>query len=269
MRISVLIPSRGRPIGLHAAVKSLHDKASGEHEVRYVIGCDADDPETIDLALGMWRDGLPVVPHIAARQPSLGGLVNLLAAKCPADVYCSLADDVEILTEGWDRVIAAEWTFDPSGVWWWCSTGEADYAIVSEKWRAAAGRIFTEIFPYWHDDGWLAQLQRYVTGRIGERINILLKDKARTTHRLHDLREWQDFFWSPEMHAERRAEARRITERLGLAPASDLNALDIKRATDFDCEGVERAQGPGGAPTPEYLIALARMRAMKQQKDAA
>lgn len=269
MRISVLIPSRGRPPGLHAAVTSLHGKASGEHEVRYVIGCDAGDDDTIDLALGLWNEGLPAVPHIAARLPSLGALVNRLAAKCPADVYCSLADDVEILTEGWDRIIAAEWNADPAGVWWWCTTGEADYAIVSETWRAAAGRIFTDIFPYWHDDGWLAQVQRYVTGRMGQRIDIWLEDRARSTHRLHDLREWQDFFWSPEMRAERRAEARRIAETLGLPPVENLDALDLGRATDFDCEAVEKAQGPRTPPTPEYLIALARMRAMKQQKEAA
>lgn len=250
---------------------SMIGKASGENEVRYVVGCDADDEQTIDLALGMWNEGLPVMPAIAARQPSLGGLVNLLAEKWRAAVYCALADDVEIITPGWDRVIADAWRADPGGVWWWCSTGEADYVIVSEKWRAAAGRIFTDYFPYWHDDGWLAEVQRYATGRIGERINVWVQDKARTTHRMRDLREWQEFFWSDRSRAERRAEARRIRERLGLPTPENLDALDLKRATGWDYEAVEAAQGAASPPTPEYLSALNRMRAIMnpQKKEAA
>lgn len=264
LRISVLIPSRGRPSGLATAVLGLADKASGMNDVRYVIGCDADDLETIEMALALRGHGLPVIPNVAQRQPSLGGLVNLLAAKCPADVYCSLSDDMEVLTKGWDRAIADAWRKQPDGVWWWKSHNDITYAIVSEKWRAAAGRIFTDYFPFWWDDIWLVEVLRYATGHIGaERIEAWVRDKARTTHRMRDMTFWCDFFYS--RREERKEEARRIAANLGWPAVASVDGLDIQKNPEFTAEfaaDVQAKQGERAPPTPEYLVAYERAKAL-------
>lgn len=260
MHIAVLIPSRGRPERLAAAIASMRAKESGAHAVRYVIGCDADDDDTIAAVLDMWRHGLPVVPSVSARQPSLGSMVNVLAAKCPADVYCALADDVEIMTKGWDQVIAAAWEAQPAGVWWWSCRTDTTFAIVSEQWRAAAGRIFTDYFPFWYDDIWLVEVQRYATGQVGVRIDAWLEDRAPGTHRMRDLAFWDEFFWS--RRGERRTEALSIASRLGWPIVADLDPLDVGRSTSFDPAAIEAKQGDRRPPTPEYIAALDRAKAL-------
>lgn len=263
MRLSVLIPSRGRPRELSLAIAALERRASRAHDVRYVIGCDADDDQTIAMSLDLWKCGLPIVHHIAPRQPSLGGLVNRLALKAPADVYCSLGDDVRVLTTGWDARIAAAWEADPRGVWWWCTSNDSTYAIVSEAWRAAAGRIFTDHFPYWYDDMWLVELQRYVTGRKGDRLDIWLEDRARGTHRMRDLAFWDEFFWS--RRAARKVEARMIAQRLGLPPVPTFDGLDLARSQTFDGDELEARQGERTLPTMEYLDAYRRAQALMKE----
>lgn len=270
MRISVLIPSRGRPESLASTVVAMSDKTGGLNDVRYVIGCDADDQATIEMALAMRQFGLPVFPHVAPRQPSLGGLDNMLAAYAPADVYCVIGDDFRVLTNGWDNAVAAAWEAKPDGVWWWSDAkDEATVPIISEKWRSAAGRIFTDYFPFWWDDLWLVEVLRYATGRIGgERLNIWLQDRARTTHRMRDSQFWHDFFWS--RRDERKEEARRIAERLGWPRVENLDGLDLAKNPDFDAADIEAKQGDRAPPTSEYLKALSRAQAlMRQHKEAA
>lgn len=271
MQISVLIPSRGRPLSLMETVIGLSVKASRLHDVRYVIGCDADDDGTIAMALSLRQGGLPVFPRVGVRPSSLGGLVNQLAEKYPADVYCSWGDDVRVVTDGWDGVIADAWTKKPDGIWWWCCAKDATFAIVSEKWRAASGRIFTDYFPFWYDDIWLIEVQRYATGRKGDRIDVWLDDKAPATHRMRDLKDWNDFFWS--RRDERRAEAAAIAEKLGWPKVENLDALDLGVNPAFDTaamEAIQAKQGERAPPTPEYLAAYTRMKElMQQQKEAA
>lgn len=268
LRISVLIPSRGRPLGLMETVLTMRGKESGRHDVRYVIGCDADDDETIAMVLSMIQAGLPVVPRIGVRPASLGGLVNHLAEKCPADVFCSLGDDIKVETDDWDGAIADAWRGQPDSVWWWCASNDSTFAIVSEKWRAAAGRIFTDYFPFWWDDMWLVEVQRYAQGRKGDRLPIWLQDRAAGTHRMRDLAFWARFFWS--RRDERKAEGQAIAERLGWRRLESLDGLDMSPSATFDPDEIEAKEGERAPPTPEYLAAYERAKAlMPQHKESA
>ena len=273
MRISVLMPSRNRPQMMQEAICSLHEKASGENEITYMVGCDADDLDTAGAAFVLKANGLPVRWRVAPRGPSLGGLVNRLSEQAPADVYCSLCDDVVCLTQGWDERIAEAWRANPAGVWWWVTQNDATFAIVAEKWRAAAGRIFTDYFPFWFDDGWLLQLWLYASGVPGDMLNIKLHDRAPPTHRMRDALEWVDFYWSPAMQAERMSEALRIRKALGWPDVQHDPSLDMKLRDDARewMTKVQEARGDKSPPTPEYLAALERMRALRaeQQKEAA
>lgn len=256
VRISVLIPSRGRPEGLARMIKSMRDKESGAAVVRYIVGCDLDDPETISMSMDLWKEGWPVFPVVGPRVRSLGALTNTLADKHPADVYCSMGDDLEVLTDKWDATIAEAWRAQPDGVWWWCAKNGVTLAIVSEKWRAAAGRLYTDYFPFWYDDIWLIEVQRFATGRVCDRIDIWVADKGVASHRMRDLGFWDDFFWS--RRDERRAEAARIVERLGWKPAEDVEWLILERNPAFVAADIEANQGDKSPPSPEYLAALNR-----------
>lgn len=261
LKISVLIPSRGRPAGLMRTIGTMRAKESGDNTARYIVGCDLDDPETISASMDMWKAGLSVVPVVAPRGPSLGAIANRLAEKHPADVYVSMGDDIEVLTEGWDAKIAEAWREQPDGLWWWCAANGATLAIMSEKWRAASGRIYTDYFPFWYDDIWLIEVQRYATGRVGDRLDIWVADKGvGTSHRMRDLAFWDEFFWS--RRDERKEEARRIAERLGWRPVADLDGLDLEPNPEFDAASLEAKQGDRKPPTPEYLAAFNRAKAL-------
>ena len=266
MKISVLIPSRGRPQLLQECVTSLHVRASGRHEITYAIGCDSDDHQTMAMSHVMrWAHGMPVAVHCAVRRPSLGQIANDLALAYPADIYCSLCDDIVAQTAGWDEAIAQTWRERPDGVWWWNNRTNATYAIVSEKWRAAAGRIFTDYFCFWWDDLWLLQVWKYASGEHILTANAWLDDRAPSTQRMRDLECWAKFYWS--RGEERLAEARRIAAALGWPRITAPSRRELRPDPAFArrLTVIQDHQGEKAPPTPEYVRALRRVQTIMRQ----
>jgi len=263
MKITVLLASRGRPEQLAGALYSLHNNASGEHDVQYCIGCDVDDPATIGIAKTM-SIRLKLGYRVAERQASLGSLINQLALDIPADVYTSFCDDTICLTKGWDKAIAEAYEKNPQGVWWWTPAYKdpVTVAVVSEAWRAAAGRIYTDYFPFWFDDLWLLEVWILATENPWVYIDAKLADFPRATHRMRDLRFWHDFYH--HTRPMRVAEAKKIAAALGwpVPTTSEILGEIIGRVRkDFidNAEKIEANQGEVATlPTPEYKQAKAR-----------
>jgi hypothetical protein len=243
----------------------MHRRASGKHQIVYAIGCDADDPQTVAAAYVLALGAPTVSICCMERLGSLGEVANRLAARHPADVYCSLCDDVEILTPHWDEQIARMMAKRPDGVWWWeMPKGRqvATYAIVSDRWYRAAGYIFTDYFPFWWDDVWLLQLWNMASGEKGAGVGAFLSDIALSTHRLRDLHFWTKFYQSKR--PERIAEAARIAKALGW-PAREVNGQalgDVREGFWEEAPSIEKKQGDKGPPTREYLAARSRAEAM-------
>jgi hypothetical protein len=245
LKLSVIIPSRGRPLRLKGTLDVLRSLESKRHDIRYVIGADSDDPETIGMA-HMLRLGDPRVSlRCFVRLGSLGEMVNRMAADNPADVYVSL------------------WEAKPDGVWWWktLAVRPATYAIVSEKWRKAAGRIFTDYFPFWWDDMWLLQVWLMASNGPLLAIEASLDDQAQATHRMRDLRRWSDFYTSRK--GERCEQAARIAKALGWPePYLKDDVCDVSEPFLREIANIEAMQGEKTPPTPEYLKALQRAEAL-------
>ena len=285
MRITVLIPSRGRPEQLFATLRrmqkfqSVDGAGAPAHQVVYMIGVDADDIETVGMGKLLVTPSLrggPICMRVFARTPSLGEMVNRMALDAPADVYCSLCDDVLVMTEGWDARIAEAVEAKPDGVFWWKTDEKraATYAIVTEKWRAASGRVFTDYFPYWWDDVWLLHVWIQASESSWLYVDAELEDRPHNTQRMRDLRFWADFY--ADRSAEREAEADRIRQALGwprtLTPAS----LDtfVKAACALspeflaDADNIEGRQGEKEPPTAEYMRAKARAESLMLRQAA-
>lgn len=262
MKISVLLPSRGRPEKLTKSIRALQNLASGNHEIVYAIGCDNDDQATIRACIEL-GDGIRA--YVMKRRPSLGSIVNILAEQNPSDVYCSYADDVEMMEPGWDQHVADAVEAHPDWVMWHNAkvyvdgalVNENPYAVVPEKWRAAAGKIFTDYFPYWHDDGWLQQVWFYAKGtHQWPVLDVDVRDdNAGKTHRLHDYPFWESFFWNRD--GERLAEAARIAEALGWPKVDNPEQYRIPRREMFTQWQLDH-RSAGGDRTPEYLQAFER-----------
>jgi glycosyltransferase involved in cell wall biosynthesis len=268
VKITVCIPSRNRPVMLADCIGSLHARASGKHEVLYVVGCDDDDPTTSAVVDLIKTRGIPAKARCGPRSSSLGGMVNAMAAENPADVYLSLCDDVVAISFGWDEIIHAAWQKRRDGVWWW-RTKESHYAVVSQKWYEAAGRIFTDYFPFWWDDCWLIQVGKYVTGKPQQYIDAWLEDRAPETQRMRDLPFWTEFYWSRA--DERRAEGNRNRRALGRPAFKIKPHHELHRNPDYTRRTgeIEAKQGERAPPTPEYLAAKARAESLMIRKEAA
>lgn len=278
MKISVIIPTRRRPYHLEVVIGALHDLCSRMHDITYVVGCDDDDIATIGMAHVISTRGPKVETFCTRRMGSLGNMVNVMAAKYPADVYCSLCDDVEPLTPGWDHILFLHWAQRPDGVWWWRTdkARPATYAIVSDKWYRASGRIFTDYFPFWWDDVWLLQVWNMASRQIPMQAEVWLKDRSFATHRMRDLQFWAKFYES--RRTERIMEANRITKALGwpLEPLSlrqdgiPLQIGDLKPGFLEEAPKIEKAQGEvNSPPSPEYVAAKRRAEALMAQQEAA
>lgn len=265
MKIVVIMPSRHRPFRLRDTLKAIRGLESGKHDVAYVIGCDSDDEQTIAMAHMLKLYDHRIVPRCMARMASLGAMVNRMIDENPADAYVCLPDDVLVLTPHWDEAIAVAWETKPDGVWWWrtLAVRPATYAVVSEKWRAAAGQIWTDYFPFWWDDMWLLQVWMMASGLPMLPIEAWLDDQAQSTHRMRDLRKWSDFYtWSK---GKRQAQAIRMAKALGWPRPTDSldeTRCDVSREFYREADKIEANQGDKGPPSPEYLKALHRMQTM-------
>lgn len=258
MKLNVLIPTRGRPLQLAAAIHSLFLCSSEDHEITFCVAVD-DDDEPTKLAVRDMRQSIPIYVRLGPRPESLGSVANDLARAWPADAYAVFADDLLCCTYNWDRVVAKAVEETPHGVFWW--TAARDVAtfvpIVTEKWRSAAGCIFTEHFPFWYDDLWLHELWIMATDADPISLDIQVIDKPTSTQRMRELRFWHDFYTF--MRAERVRSGKRIAAALGFSEprigphlAPRLNAMSI--VTDEFLTDIERRnKAETDAPSAVYL----------------
>lgn len=264
MKLNILIPSRGRPFQLAAALYSLFLNASEEHDIQFCVACDEDDKETVN-ALRALRPKMPLFVRCGPRPESLGSVANDLAAHWPADAYVIFADDLICSTYGWDAKVASAIEKTPHGVFWWrAARGVPTFVpIVTEKWRSAAGCIFTEHFPFWYDDLWLYELWIMTSGDVPIELDIDVVDKPRSTLGMRELRFWHDFYTF--MRAERVASSRRIAEKLGLQPQTVFSELIAEKfngmshvTDDFLADIMVKNKAETGEPSENYLRAKAR-----------
>lgn len=256
------MPSRGRAVQMVGALNSFKSQESGKHQVIYSVACDADDTATIGTCQ-ILQARMPLCYDVQERTSSLGGRVNRLADLVPADVYCSVADDTLCMTQGWDEAIAKKVAENDSGVFWWTMYYKeyALYAIVTEKWRQAAGRLFTEHFPYWFDDIWLLEVSLFASEKPFEYIEAKLADCPKATHRMRDLAFWHDF-WH-HTRPQRVKDAKEMAAKLGWPEPklADTLAYIVGRPVQefVDSMGkIEAQQGDQGPPSIEYLAAKGR-----------
>ena len=272
MKISVVLPSRGRTRQLTAALISLQVLASEDHQILYGVACDDDDPATYDHLVDWKADGFRQLCILhGPRAESLGALDNMLAERMPADVYVVWGDDLMCCTEGWDRVIAEAVARVPHGVFWWQTQFNVPslVPIITEKWRQASGTLFTEFFPYWYDDLWLWELWQFTTDAMPEFLPIMMADKPVGTTRMRELAFWAKFYHS--MRGFRVREGIRIAEALGLPrPKAELVVPEVFRLyTEMHPDMVKAVEASNKAETgpadPAYLRAKARAVAMLEK----
>ena len=263
MKITVGIPSRGRPLELAASVLTLDKTRCGAHAVEFIVAHDHDDGRTMEVVSQLTSMGLPLRSSFGPRPLGLGEIQNrLLAESDPDSVFLLWSDRLVPISEQWDHGIATAVLEFPNRILWMDSIhlqGAGQY-IVTPMWRAALpdGKIAPGCYPFWFEDTAVEEDDAFVFGL--PRISIWPKaagPRTDKTNRMRDLPFWIGFFAATR--TARIARAREIAKRLGL-PARD-NADLIAHFEARDQEFLSRTDeltaqySAGGEPDETYLRA--------------
>ena len=111
-KITVLLPTRGRPEVLEKSLQSLIDRASKPKDIEIMLGIDEDDPETIEyvkekIAPYLQEAGVEARANIfkPLGYENLHNYINTLAGNGQGEWLFFWNDDGVMVTEGWDEVI--------------------------------------------------------------------------------------------------------------------------------------------------------------------
>lgn len=109
MSVSVLLPSRGRPVSLVKSILSLRTLAHHPEAVEVLVGCDPDDTMTAMTARASDATAVRFLERFGYSQ--LHRYVNALAERSVGDWLLLWNDDATMTTGSWDTVLSL---FDPS-----------------------------------------------------------------------------------------------------------------------------------------------------------
>ena len=111
-KITILLPTRGRPQLLEKSIKSLMEKATDPTDIEIMLGLDDDDTETTEYikeTIAPYLQELGVEARANIFKPlgyeNLHTYVNTLAGASLGEWLFFWNDDCVMVTEGWDDVI--------------------------------------------------------------------------------------------------------------------------------------------------------------------
>lgn len=275
MKIAVVIPTRERPALCAAVLTAFDQTASGKHDVRFIVRCDDDVPETAERLAELCLPNLTVIS-----QPppvTVGEKVNEAARSAPdADVVVQLCDDVFPLAQHWDIAISTVMArYEPAAFCWneLNQPGNTTFPVLTRKWVQAVGRIWPEHFPFWFADTWISEVHELAFGQTMPIIqDMALGGRRGTTGACRDLSFWFKFF--AFTRTERLAEAGKIRQAFGVTDTSfetalleDMAKRDARQQSR--CAGYERIYNDGRKPSEQYLECYRRASALMAQGVAA
>lgn len=268
MKIAILIPSRGRPRLLSAAITALKEMESGENDVTYVVGFDKDDPETGKISEKFQFHKVESL-LISESILTIGGIWNYLASDIGADIYSCMIDDALPISPHWDRVMVNMAKKHQAFTWLEISSpGNAGYPTCTRKWLDACGYIVPEYFPFWFSDTWFGEMVQFVNNSpVPSSIDMMLYSRQESTHNLRDLDFWWGFFSATRR--DRLAESYRIATMNGFTGLYDdfLNSrrgvINAARARDKSYFGdgikiIETQRRDERDPPEKYILAKKR-----------
>ncbi len=112
IRISLIVPTRGRPEGMLAFLESVRAHASSPQDIEVVMAVDEDDPESQAIAF----KGLNLVRVVVPAGLNMGAL-NMAGYRASHGEYIMLTnDDVRVRTNGWDDQTLAAFRSFPDDI---------------------------------------------------------------------------------------------------------------------------------------------------------
>lgn len=147
MKVSVLVPTRGRVRLLNAMLSSLYATVSNPCNVEVIARVDDDDLPTIDYLSERSHVKCIVKPRVGYALNAR--MVNECAAEATGDLLLVANDDLDFQTLGWDRLLAAVAEKYPDGIF---DLG-VDTVLNNENYCfPCTSRKFVDLFGFFFDD---------------------------------------------------------------------------------------------------------------------
>ena len=277
MKITIGLPSRGRPAGLLSVLKAFDALASGEHEVIYAVLADDDDHATLNevdrwAAAGSLPKGVRL--FVEYRDTRLHKRFNEAMLEYPADIYSQATDDLYPLAYHWDSILVKAAEQSPAFSWVECSDPNNHTCFaVTHKWLEAVGRFYPEWFPFWFADTWIAEVYSMAFNSPPVSVRQLqMGGKRGGTTGMHNLQFWVEFFIATRKI--RVEEAKRVAAAFGSIPAvgdGDPPTVRFKEIDAWQLSHIEEYEkkfnANQGEPSARYMSAYERaQRWMNEQK---
>lgn len=261
MKITVLTPSRARPLALIAVLMGLWRLRSTKHEIKFIVGADQDDEATITATRRLEME-LPV-DVVTGERGTLGHVMNrMMRMVTDADAVTDVTDRNFCITPGWDDCIAETTKLRPNRLLWWSCPYDPDCTlpVIPKVWcEALQWKWSPEIFPFWWDDTWLMELDLMIFGGPSLKMQASYAGERGQTTRGRDFAFWFKVF--AETREQRWQQAEGIAEKLEVEvqPRESLQ----KYFSLYDTSGLQRSPifeerfGDKRAPGVEYQRAKA------------
>lgn len=284
LRLSITIPTRGRPDNLRRTVEQTLSKIVLE-DTRLLIAIDDDDQATIDRISDLPKDDRVII-SVKPREDTRGGKTDRLLLEAPADLYLVGHDSAPIATYGFDQMFINGAKLFDDGIVCVCSRmANASFPqlqAVTQKWVDIVGYIYNPAYPFWFIDHDLDDIAR-MSGRVvyTEVECSIAGMRPAKTIRLRDLRFWIDYYDALILRRRRKAwslidaidvpESQRMMLRTWCHPV-EVRSESIHYQLRPIAENVEfgwtdqatgqfhEGRGEGGEPDPGYIRAFERAR---------
>jgi hypothetical protein len=158
--ISVIMPSRKRPVSLQRGIRTLFDMASNREQVEVLVACDPDDEATQAVhVLGVRIFTMP------ERYGYTGFHTYLWAVSQHAtgEWLMNWDDQAEMLTPGWDTTVHAQ---APAVLW--PAANHCEGGNIMPVWPKAWTDAMGYVAPYNHIDTYLQRLGE----RLGRHVRV-------------------------------------------------------------------------------------------------
>ena len=173
LKISILIPSRGRAEQLRKLIYNIFETARDPELVEVCILADADDVETNNMLAHENPDKVKfkIVPKGSI---VFGDMWNHLLDISTGEIYMICGDDVQFRTLGWDISVRSEFDKCPDKIIYvFGDDGHQHgrlgvHGFVHKRWVETLGYITPKMFVLWYVDNWTDD----IATRIGRRIYL-------------------------------------------------------------------------------------------------
>ncbi len=169
MKMSLLVPTRGRPSNMERMTLSAFNTAEYKDEVEIIFYLDNDDPDSMDMAYKLENHYGERIQTIIGNRIILSQMWNECWNIAKSDIGMHCGDDVVFKTESWDALVFEEFRKEKDKILFvYGRDGIVDsedlgtHGFLHRNWVETVGYFVPPYFSWCYNDTWLTEVSRKI-----------------------------------------------------------------------------------------------------------